>query len=324
MTRHAAIRGAALALAASMLSGCVAAVIPLAAGATIVRSATTGDKDRETASVPADAGASAHGAESAPVRLAALPVAAEELAEDTVAPAGPRTDGKIESPGPSGNASGAKPRLVSTTGMAPPSGFASAMPIGSANSTIDEFFAYTARQTLANEGGSPRRSALLAAPGLLRPERAPCNARPAAAIIDIDPGRETFDPLAEARADPRLARALAGLRAQDVSIYWISRLGEGFAERLRVVLAQTGLDPMGQDALLLHSGLDQRKQTLRNQIGRTHCVVSVMGDERADFDELYHYLKDPATAIALDAMVGAGWFLFDPVIAGPPDETNGD
>lgn len=297
MIRQAAFRGAALALAASMLSGCVAAVIPLAAGAGIARSA-------------------AKGGENAPQAVASQRSDPATSEGGNPQLANPTTQGPAQTDAVDGGRN-ASPRLVSTQGMPPPSGRSD----NAARATLDKFFGYALNQALRSKA---RDSALLASPGLLQPKRADCSYRPAAVMIDIDPGRGTFDPLEAARADPRLGQVLAALRAKDIKVFWITRLGEGFGEELRAVLAQTALDRRGEDELLLLSSLDERKQTRRNDVARSFCVVALLGDERADFDELYLYLKDPEKAIALDAMLGAGWFLLDPVIAGEPNETNGD
>lgn len=37
--------------------------------------------------------------------------------------------------------------------------------------------------------------------------------------------------------------------------------------------------------------------------------IAIAGDEPADFDELYSYLKSDDAALGLNEMFGAGWFL---------------
>ncbi|MGI8942868.1 MAG: hypothetical protein ACR2FJ_01280 [Qipengyuania sp.] len=223
--------------------------------------------------------------------------------------------GELSTPGTSSTlADGTKVTFVSRGEMPPPAGAGNSEQAG----LIDRFFGYALAQTGRDPARTPRDSALLAAPGLLRPERMACASRPPAVLIDIDPGKGTFDPLVAAQPHPRLPQALAALRAREISVFWISRLGEDFGDSLREVLAETGLDPRGEDQLLLLRTLDERKQTRRVEIARRYCPVAVLGDERADFDELYLYLKHPETALALDAMLDAGWFLLDPVIAEAP------
>ncbi len=93
---------------------------------------------------------------------------------------------------------------------------------------------------------------------------------------------------------------------------WFTRLGAGFADATRTALAAAGLDPEGRDELVLLSTLDERKQTRRDEVAKRVCPIALVGDERADFDELYLYLKQPDAAVALDAMIGRGWFLASP------------
>ena len=78
-----------------------------------------------------------------------------------------------------------------------------------------------------------------------------------------------------------------------------------------------GLDPTGMDTLVLMSDIGERKQTRRDAIANTLCPIAILGDERADFDELYLYLKNPDSAIALDASIGRGWFLASPFVGQP-------
>ena len=59
--------------------------------------------------------------------------------------------------------------------------------------------------------------------------------------------------------------------------------------------------------------LDERKQTRRDALAKTHCIVAILGDERADFDELYLYLKDRDAVVPPDAIIGNGWFLASPI-----------
>lgn len=274
------------------LSGCVAAVIPLAAG-TLMATSSRLDGGKATGS-PAVAGL----APPAAVVAAVEPAEATLLAPAALAP------GVL--PDPTARLAG--------DGVGISRGALPAPALGG-DRIVEGFRAHALDQAQRNPRLTPRDSALLAEPGLLRPERMDCRDRPPAVIVDLDPGKESFDPLAPVAGNPSLAAALAELREREVTVFWTSHLGEGFAESLRSVLADTGLDPQGQDRLLLLRTLDQRKHTRRTEIAQTHCVVAMLGDERADFDELFHYLKQPETALRLDAMLGSGWFLADPLPA---------
>lgn len=180
------------------------------------------------------------------------------------------------------------------------------------NPSIAAFQSYALGQTEEGAESGKRTSAILADASALKPARMACGALPLAVFIDLDPGRGTFDPLAPGSPDPALGVALAALREQGIGVVWFSRLGANFAAPTRAALVQGGLDPNGQDELVLMPDIAERKQTLRDGVAKRLCPVAMLGDERADFDELYLYLKNPDAAIALDAMIGQGWFLASP------------
>lgn len=276
--------------AAASLSGCVAVAVPIAASAAVFGSSGSKD-DGATASARAAAEAPATDAGREQVVDASLAREFDESirprdASGTEIPAGP---------------------------VVGPAFLRGAAPAPVRNTAYDAFRSYVLETLDTPIGTGKRRSALLASPDLQQPRRQSCGSRPAAIVIDLDPGRETFDPLAPSLSNRSLARVVSELRQRDVTIFWTSRLGEGFEESLRATLAETGLDPAGEDRLLLASTLDQRKQTLREDAAKTHCIVAILGDERADFDELFLYLKRPDAAIRLDSMIGAGWFLGEPL-----------
>jgi hypothetical protein len=162
---------------------------------------------------------------------------------------------------------------------------------------------------------STRLSAILPSASALRVARTACGALPAAVIVDLDPGRATFDPLSPGTANAALREHLTSLRENQIAVVWVSRLSVNFASAVRRSLAESGLDPQGADRLLLLPDLAERKQSLRDQVAKTLCPVAMLGDERADFDELYLYLKRPEAAVELDAMLGKGWFLAAPFAA---------
>lgn len=273
---------------ALLLQGCAAAVIPLAAGALM------GDSLR-----------------SGTVEVAA----AEQAAPDTASPA----DLAAESVAASAGVTDARPtpaagsgeiiELLDITELPAPT----ATPGGSARSTsvINSFARYSLEQAAlyGAEGDEARLSALLEEPGSLKPARADCGDLPPAALIDLDPGRDTADPLTDIPLPQELAPALKTLREADIRIAWVSRIGEGFADPLRMQLVRRGFDTAYSDLVAMPANLDQRKQTLREDLSKRYCVIAILGDDRADFDELYLYLKNDDAAFALDSIIGQGWFL---------------
>ncbi|OBX19762.1 hypothetical protein A9995_04145 [Erythrobacter sp. QSSC1-22B] len=303
------------------LSGCVAAVIPLAAGALMATSTKIdGNGGRD---VGRDGnGDVARVATAENPRQASFDEAFEpETATEFVAGPlpGPADSAPLAGdPGESARAQLSAIRDAAATRMSGGATFRPGplpAPSAGSDSVVEGFLAHALDQTQRNPTLTPRQSALLAEPGELRPERMDCGNRAPAVIVDLDPGKDSFDPLAPVAGNPRLAEALAELREREVTVFWTSHLGEGFEDSVRGVLAETGLDPQGLDRLVLLRSLDQRKHTRRTEIAQTHCVVAMMGDERADFDELFHYLRRPDTALRLDAMLGSGWFLADPLPA---------
>jgi len=197
-----------------------------------------------------------------------------------------------------------EPAEVATEGApyaAPPP---STLPAGA----YTDFFAHASEQAALDPVAEPRGSAILAAPGSLQPETVECAIRPPAVLVDLDPAGGTRD-FATLAPDPALAQGLQELRLEGLFVYWISEASAAQAGTLRKRLTETGLDPTTDDGLLLMRRAEDRKQLRREELSKTHCVVAILGDERSDFDELFDYLKNPAAASALDALIGNGWFL---------------
>ena len=163
-------------------------------------------------------------------------------------------------------------------------------------------------QSLAADGR--RRSVLLAEGSTLSlPKMDDCGDHAAAVTIDLDPGKASFDPAGPGKAMEGLPESLASLRAAGVTIMWSSSLSVDAAQAVYARLRAERLDPDGTDRLLLQRKADERKQTRLRVAAKAWCVIAMVGDSRGDFDELYDYLRDPAYAIGLESMFGAGWFV---------------
>lgn len=256
-------------LAAPLLQGCVAAAIPIAAGAAL--SQAVKGKDRAGDVVP-DQGVS-------------NPAMAE--GQGALAP-GTRAvllEGVTELPPPSyGQSDGAGP-------------------------VYTEFADYALELAARDPLTDPvRPSALLARPGTLLPDTAPCRFVGNAVLIDLDPAEGAFDPALPVSL-PALGDALDRLRDAEIEVIWGTAITADRAGDVRRWLRETALDPTGDDRLLLLRYPDDRKQTRRNEASKERCVIAMLGDERADFDELFDYLKNPDAALPLDALLGKGWFL---------------
>ncbi len=110
-----------------------------------------------------------------------------------------------------------------------------------------------------------------------------------------------------------LAPALSRLRANGLTILWLSGADRSNSEAIRGLLARALLDPTGRDVLALPAP-SERKQFLRRRLGEEYCIEAIAGDRRVDFDELYDFLRDESTAFALEPLIGKGWFLVPPVL----------
>ena len=282
MTLRGFLGVATLIVATGSLGGCVAAVIPVAAAGMLAKGQLEGRDQPRGSYAPTQA--------VVPRPTTPAPVDASVTASQ----------------------SGSHVVMTGMTELPRPS----AAPDAQRNEAIQRFSDYALEQAMRDPARLPREGALLTEAGSLRPIRQECAAQPPAILIDLDPGRGTFDPLGDLQIEPSLAPALLSLREQGVAVLWQSRLGENFGEALREVLIEDGLDPRGEDRLLLASSLDERKQTLRDDLAKNYCIVAILGDERADFDELYLYLKDPGVAFPLEPLIGQGWFLADPIVQG--------
>lgn len=259
-------RAAALAMAAGALAlhGCVAAVLPLAAGAAMTQSRVAANKGKQD-----------------------------------VAPQ-PQTS----------------VQLLPLSELPPPD-FARPSSV----SAVEAFRGYAL--AAATPDGQADRSALLADGAGMAMDRVACPSDKPAVLIDLDPGRGSFDPLGQFNPAKGLAQALADLRRAGIAVVWLSRLGENFAAPTRAALARSGLDPAGEDRLVLMRDIEERKQTRRQELAKELCPLALLGDERADFDELFLYLKRPESAVALEPMIGKGWFLASPVQIDPIERQAG-
>jgi hypothetical protein len=267
-------RSAWIALALTpLLSGCVAAVaLPLLAGGTLM--ANDGRHVRAATQVPTSARSAAP------------------------APSG--------TPTPQGTSQAAA--TLTPLKELPPPGVAAR---AAADDPWQQFFAYGQRGLAPKEGQTEGMvSALLKQPpDIDSPVRAECSAPTPAVVIDLDDGSEGFAPQRLAQVPAGIADGLARLREAGFVVLWISRLPAARAADVAQALRTSGLDPRGQDQLLLVRNIKDRKQILREDASEDVCVVAIAGDQRGDFDELFDYLRNPGSAVGLYPMMGEGWFL---------------
>lgn len=277
------------ALAATQLSGCVAAAIaPLAATGALGTKALKGKKKPTPAKpVPTPEVTVGQGISATPPLLAP---ATEPLESAPTAPA----------PAESANAS------------APASAPA---PEASSDDPYAAMAAFVLAQ--ADKPAKQRISALLDQRSLVAvPKMSPCTDQRGAVLIDLDPGDKAFDLDDPPSPAPGLAAHLRQIRGTGTAVVWVSALPESDAKRLGTVLKATGLDPLGIDPVMLLAKRETRKQQILDRADEDWCVFAIAGDRKADFDEVFDYLRNPdgPVAIALEQFIGAGWFLAPPPI----------
>lgn len=319
-----------------ILSGCVAALVPVLAAGALGRSAVSGPLDGSDAAPapsdeerarrspvleqsaragptrtvpPARAGGAVESREAVVLATDRLPdprggdsFDAGGAAEDLVArsPAGPSTYGTVEVAAVLSVDRLPEPGAVRADGGAAPTSW-----------TL--MADYVRAQMEARAAGRVVRSAVLErGVRLAQPRFASCDDHPLAALIDLDAeGADLRRPLDPASVTVATAEAAVGLHSAGVRLLWVSDRPVSQADELRQALARTGLFAEG-DRLLLADGT--RKQERRWAAARSNCVVALMGDRRGDMDELFDYLRKPEAAHMLEGLWNAGWFLAPPPI----------
>lgn len=299
-----------LALAGTSLSGCIAVAIPALAGSAMVGSRMDGERPDNPAP-------------SRPVTEAAavVPVPAPSV---TVAPAAPTSAAApARTPAPAAAMPVAStPSAPATNAAAPASSVATVLP-GTAPVApradrfgFAQFVRYGRGVAAVSAQASGPLSAMLADPIALDGMRTRCDAgEQPVAVVDLDPQGGLFVPPAAVEKNDGQALGLAVLREAGVQIAWISDLPVSQIGVVRSALGQSGLDPRGEDIVSLRRNPEDRKQTRRESLAATACIVAIAGDEKADFDERFAYLKNPEAGAAIETAIGDGWFLIDPLFS---------
>ncbi|VWX61395.1 hypothetical protein [Sphingorhabdus sp. 109] len=178
-----------------------------------------------------------------------------------------------------------------------------------------DFAAHALQQSAKLEAGEGVDSVVLVPRvDIFEPETIECEGKPLAVLIDLD--SPTGGDLIKADTLYRqngLVEALSRLHSAEISVIWLSDHPVAASGRISAILNEAGLSRSGSDDFLfLDRGGDDRKQVRRWDAARNYCIVAIAGDDRADFDELYDYLLEPDGAIALNHMFDNGWFLTPP------------
>lgn len=310
-------RSALILLAAlPLLSSCVAALLPLAALGTI------GKKQIDRAEAKREfvaAGA---------IDLA-MPAGKVTIGDDGgAAEALPRTGKKF-----SGQGGALEAVEVDLDGDAADYAAQFFRPVDPDSSPYASFAAYALKQSAKlAEGEGVRSAVLVPRVDIFKPETMACEGKPLAVVIDLDDttGRDWIEAETLYRQNG-LIEVLLSLRAGELSVIWLSDQPLAASGKISAILNEAGFSQSeSDDFLFLDRGGDDRKQVRRWDAARNYCIVAMAGDDRADFDELYTYLRDPDGAVTLEPMFNNGWFLTPPPLveatqttATKPDDKEG-
>ncbi|MEQ1688070.1 MAG: hypothetical protein ABL874_05815 [Sphingopyxis sp.] len=135
------------------------------------------------------------------------------------------------------------------------------------------------------------------------------------AAMTAQPG-ESAGPQPAANAD--MVAALRQIRATNTRIVWITDLPEAAATTIGGWLHRTGLDGESNDTLYARAPGTERKQLLRRRAATQFCIIAVVGDRKSDAEEAYDHLRNPDAPLIIDANWGSGWFLLPPPLVSHP------
>jgi hypothetical protein len=314
-----------LALAGTSLSGCVAAAIPALAGAGIIGTRVDGDEPGQAgASTPAPAPA-AVAARPAPAPVPSVTVMPSATAAPVSPPAAAPAPAPVVAtppPAPAPVATAVAAPAAAAAEPAPPPATQPlatypdpANPIPSNQFGFARFVRYGQASAVGARSGADLLSAMLSDPVALDGQRRRCAVgEQPVVVIDLDPEGGIFAPPAKPVRQTGLALGLAVLRDAGVEIAWLSDMPVNQSGQLRTALEQSGLDPRGQDIISLSRSADDSKQKRRESLAGITCIVAIAGDERADFDERFKYLRNPEAGTGLEPLIGDGWFLIEPLL----------
>ena len=287
-------------LAGTTLSGCVAAAIPALAGSAMFGTRVL-DRDGKVASAVAAAPTPAPVIKA--VQVPTLPVMTADTVTPALAPVAVAIIPKAPLPDP------APAWVMPPVSAADPD---PAWPLTSGQLSFARFVRYAQTSAIGAKSGADLPSAILSDPIALDGKRRRCAAdEQQIALIDLDPAGGIFAPSTTPTKQPGLALGLAVLREAGVEIAWLSDLSVIESGAVRTMLEQAGLDPRGEDIISLRRNEADTKQQRRDNLAGITCIIAIAGDERADFDDRYKYLRSSESGEDLEPIIGNGWFLIE-------------
>jgi hypothetical protein len=166
---------------------------------------------------------------------------------------------------------------------------------------------YALEQAERRAAGREVRSAILVdRVSLIDPKAIDCGNKAFAVLIDLDaaPGETIIE------GEPTgFGQLLQLLRDSGIAIAWVSDRSPSVLEDDLARLRAGEIPLVGQGDIELYGWGGVSKQQHRKTLATSHCVLAIAGDQKADFDELFLYLRDPDYAIRLEAWTNRGWFL---------------
>lgn len=326
---------------ATLLSGCVAAAIPLAAGGVMAQQ-TLGKRSADKPQVTSDEPVTAtdeHGRTWVKASTNELPAPQGAPAPSAAIPPAPGNAGEPE----------AAMRYLYGSGEAAALGVQAYQALG----------AWLKARGQDKANGQPGISTVLAKGSTLdRPKFVACDDKPPAVVFDIDEtvllnlgfeshAARTGAPYDEARwqrwestgatkvaAVPGALEAIATARGAGITVVFNSNRSAANAAATASALQSVGLGPVVHgDTLWLKgdAGTGSGKDERRWRIAEKYCVVALVGDQLGDFSDLFGTYSPISArrAVAVQPMVaplwGTGWFILpNPVygsaVAGSFDE----
>lgn len=311
-------------VAASLLSGCIVAAVPVAAAGGIVKASQDAKKHRRAKQAQEAPPAPASTGNWQVTTLKQLPPPSGMPAQPPVAvtPAG---------------ALPVPPGMQYLYG----SGEAAALSI----QAYQTLWSYVRNRALDRKTGGSVWSVVLARDGTLAaPKFTPCEQKPLAIVLDVDEtgllnlGYEASDaqrqaPYEEKRwerweqtgadkvsAVPGAVDALQAARREGVTVIFNSNRLAANAAQTEAALNGAGLGPVEHGKTLWLRGDDgttsSAKDARRWQIAERYCVIALVGDQLGDFTDLFNTLgmspvmrRTAASDTMIAPLWGAGWFV---------------
>jgi hypothetical protein len=291
-----------------LLSGCVAALLPLAALGTMGKNQV----DR----IRAKQDLIAVGAINLAMPVGTVTIGSDDGAADAL----PKTTKKFTGQGGASN-------IVEVDLNGDAADYISQyfQPVMPDASPYANFAAYALQQSARlAEGEGVQSVVLIPRVDIFKPETIACDGKPLAVLIDLDnkAGQDWMAADTLYRQNG-LIEVLRSLRAAEISVIWLSSQPVAASQKVAAILDEAGFsESASDDFLFLDRGGEDRKQVRRWDAARTYCIIAMAGDDRSDFDELYAYLRDPDGAIMLEPMFENGWFLTPPPLVEATDATD--